>query len=264
MKGRESEGMPVYTGPDGRAVQSMFADIAHRYDFLNHFLSVSIDRYWRKAAVRKLGSLIHAGPSARCLDLCSGTGDLALDLHRRLQLEMVASDFCHPMLTRSLAKTASRGFQKSVRTVEADTLFLPFQDESFDAVTIGFGLRNLEDPVRGLTEMRRVLRSNGCVLILEFSKPVVPVLRHGFNFYFRHILPRLGAAISGNQSAYQYLPDSVMRFPSQEGLSTLMRSVGFAEVDYQNLTGGIAALHWGRKTSVEIEASRKVTPDRIP
>jgi demethylmenaquinone methyltransferase/2-methoxy-6-polyprenyl-1,4-benzoquinol methylase len=246
MTERENEQTAVYAGPDGQAVRKMFADIAPRYDFLNHFLSVSIDRRWRKIAVRKLSSLLPPSSLCRCLDLCCGTGDLALDLHRRLGIEVVASDFCHPMLLRSAAKTASRGFQSDVKTVEADTLMLPFPDQSFDAVTIGFGLRNLENPSRGLAEMRRVLRKGGCLVVLEFSTPVVPVLGHVFNFYFRHVLPRVGAAISGNGSAYQYLPDSVRRFPSQEGLLTMMSSAGFDEAGYENLTGGIAALHWGR------------------
>jgi demethylmenaquinone methyltransferase/2-methoxy-6-polyprenyl-1,4-benzoquinol methylase len=225
----------------------MFAGIAHRYDFLNHFLSASVDRYWRKHAVQRVASLIHSQAFPRCLDVCSGTGDLALDLHRYLKADVVASDFCHPMLTRSKAKTVAKGFQSFVQTVEADALVLPFPDRSFDSVTVAFGLRNLADPERGLAEMRRVLRDGGAVVVLEFSKPVVPVFRHLFNFYFRYILPRLGAAISGDGSAYQYLPDSVRRFPAQEELARLLRSTGFDEVEYRNLTGGVAALHWGKK-----------------
>jgi demethylmenaquinone methyltransferase/2-methoxy-6-polyprenyl-1,4-benzoquinol methylase len=231
-----------YPGPDSRRVQEMFAGIAHRYDFLNHFLSASIDRRWRKVAVNKVRELVGSSPSTVCLDVCSGTGDLALALHRGLHCEVVASDFCHPMLTRAHAKCAGL----PVRNVEADALNLPFPDRSFDALTIAFGLRNLEDPRRGLNEMRRVLKPGGGVVILEFSKPVVPVLKHAFNFYFRHILPKLGAAISGNGSAYQYLPDSVRKFPAQEELVGLMRSCGFENVQYRNLSGGIAALHWGK------------------
>lgn len=233
MKERE------YQGPDSRAVQEMFAGIAHRYDFLNHFLSASVDRYWRRIAVRQVGAL--TGSSPLCLDLCSGTGDLALALNRGLQSEVVASDFCHPMLTRAALKVGGR----PIRTVEADTLTLPFRDASFDAVTIAFGLRNLADPYEGLKEMHRVLKPGGAVVILEFSKPVIPLLRHLFNFYFRNILPKLGAVISGNGRAYQYLPDSVQKFPAQKELAELMQEVGFQKVDYRNLSGGIAALHWG-------------------
>src|SRR6266567_2076601 len=230
-----------YPGPDSRRVQEMFAGIAPRYDFLNHFLSASVDRRWRRVAVNKVRELIGASLSAMCLDVCSGTGDLALALHRGLHCGVVASDFCHPMLTRAYAKCSGL----PVRNVEADALSLPFPDRSFDALTIAFGLRNLENPRRGLEEMRRVLKPGGGIVILEFSKPVVPVFKHAFNFYFRHILPKLGAIISGDGSAYQYLPDSVRKFPAQEELKELMLSSGFSDVGYRNLSGGIAALHWG-------------------
>jgi demethylmenaquinone methyltransferase/2-methoxy-6-polyprenyl-1,4-benzoquinol methylase len=220
----------------------MFAGIAHRYDFLNHFLSASIDRRWRRIAVDKVRELNGSSPSALCLDVCSGTGDLALALHRGLRCAVVASDFCHPMLTRAHAKCLGL----PVHNVEADALNLPFPDGSFDTLTIAFGLRNLEDPWQGLDQMCRVLKPGGGIVILEFSKPVVPVLKHAFNFYFRHILPKLGAVISGDESAYQYLPDSVLKFPAQEELASMMRSCGFKDVQYRNLSGGIAALHWGR------------------
>jgi demethylmenaquinone methyltransferase/2-methoxy-6-polyprenyl-1,4-benzoquinol methylase len=237
-----------YFGPDSTSVQKMFAGIAHRYDFLNHFLSASIDRRWRRLAVKKVQELIGAPSAGLCLDACSGTGDLALALRDGLMGDVIASDFCHPMLTLANAKFESAGVSGSVRNVEADTLALPFRDQTFDALAIAFGLRNLEDPRRGLREMRRVLKPEGAVVILEFSKPVVPVFRHVFNFYFRYILPRLGAAISGDGSAYRYLPDSVQKFPSQEKLLDLMRDTGFRDLGYRNLSGGIAALHWGRSS----------------
>jgi demethylmenaquinone methyltransferase / 2-methoxy-6-polyprenyl-1,4-benzoquinol methylase len=227
-----------YRGPDSRRVQQMFAGIAHRYDFLNHFLSISIDRHWRNLAVAKVRELIpSAAPS--CLDVCSGTGDLAIALRRSLSAGVVATDFCHPMLTRAAEK------ERSVPNVEADALKLPFRDASFDALTIAFGLRNLEDPIRGLSEFHRLLRPQGAIVILEFSKPVVPVLRQAFGFYFRYILPRVGGVISGDAAAYHYLHDSVVKFPNQSELKELMRGVGFQNVAYQNLSGGIAALHWG-------------------
>ena len=233
-----------YLGPDSRRVQQMFAGIAHRYDFLNHFLSASIDRYWRRLAVNKVRELAGSStsPSSVCLDVCSGTGDLAIALQRGLHCNVVASDFCHPMLTR--ANTKVNGLP--VRNVEADALNLPFPNQSFGAVTSAFGLRNLQDPARGLAEMYRVLRPGGAVVILEFSKPVAPVFKHAFNFYFRHVLPKLGALISGDGTAYQYLPDSVRKFPAQEQLMELMGHAGFREVRYCNLSGGVAALHWGR------------------
>jgi demethylmenaquinone methyltransferase/2-methoxy-6-polyprenyl-1,4-benzoquinol methylase len=228
-----------YRGPDSRQVRQMFAGIAPRYDFLNHFLSASIDRRWRKIAVAKVRELLPPSSAATCLDVCSGTGDLAIALRRTLGHSVVATDFCHPMLTRAARK------ERAIPNVEADALSLPFRDQSFDAVTIAFGLRNLEDPVRGLSEIHRLLRPTGAAVILEFSKPVVPIFRNIFGFYFRYILPQLGAAISGDANAYQYLPDSVAKFPAQEELVELMRTVGFKNVGYRNLSGGIAALHWG-------------------
>jgi demethylmenaquinone methyltransferase/2-methoxy-6-polyprenyl-1,4-benzoquinol methylase len=237
-----------YQGPDSRAVQQMFTGIAPRYDFLNHFLSASVDRHWRRAAVKKVRELTTARlASTLCLDVCSGTGDLAIALHRNLKSRVVASDFCHAMLTRANAKITAAGMAPSIHNVEGDTLRLPFPEQSFHAVTAGFGLRNLEDFRLGLEEMHRVLKSGGVLVILEFSKPVAPVFKHLFNFYFRCILPKLGAAISGDEKAYQYLPDSVGKFPEPIELAALMSAVGFQQVDYVNLTGGIAALHWGKK-----------------
>jgi demethylmenaquinone methyltransferase/2-methoxy-6-polyprenyl-1,4-benzoquinol methylase len=153
------------------------------------------------------------------------------------------------MLTRAKSKFAAAGVVSAVPNVEADTLSLPFAEHSFDAVTVAFGLRNLEDPVGGLEEIHRVLKPGGAAVILEFSQPVVPDFRHLFNFYFRHILPTLGSAISGDEGAYRYLPDSVQNFPRQERLSELMQEAGFSGVDYRNLSGGIAALHWGRASA---------------
>ena len=233
------------SGPDPRAVQRMFGEIAHRYDFLNHFLSASVDKRWRRRAAAKVRELVSA-PSPLCLDLCSGTGDLAIELHRMLKQPVVASDFCHPMLIRAHAKVDAIGGAAIVRVVEADALNLPFADASFDAATNAFGLRNLQNPELGLREIRRILRPGGVAVILEFAKPVVPVLRQAFGFYFRHILPRLGAAISGQNFAYRYLPDSVRQFPSQDALAKIMRAAGFSAVDYRNLSAGIAALYWGK------------------
>jgi len=231
-----------YQGPDSRRVQEMFAGIAHRYDFLNHFLSASSDVRWRNLTVRKVRELAGSVSPRICLDVCSGTGDLALALHRGLGCEVIASDFCHPMLIRATPKFSGR----PLRNVEADALSLPFCDRVFDVLTIAFGLRNLEDPLKGLVEMRRVLRPGGALVILEFSKPVIPVLKEVFNFYFRYILPRLGAAISGDSGAYQYLPDSVRSFPAQKELVEMLQNAGFQDAGYRNLSGGIAALHWAR------------------
>ena len=218
----------------------MFAGIAPRYDFLNHFLSVSIDRHWRKVAAAKVRDLVGASPEI-CLDACCGTGDLAIALNRSLNTHVIAADFCHPMLTRAAEKTAGR-----MQVIEADALELPFADGSFDAVTIAFGLRNLQDRAAGLCEIRRVLKSGGAALILEFSKPVVPVFRQAFEFYFNNVLPVIGSVVSGDSAAYRYLHDSVRVFPDQRQLLELMHNSGFVDTGYKNLSGGIAAIHWGR------------------
>jgi demethylmenaquinone methyltransferase / 2-methoxy-6-polyprenyl-1,4-benzoquinol methylase len=241
--GAEAMSSGEFRGPDGRIVRQMFGEIAHRYDFLNHFLSASIDRRWRKLAAAKVAEHVTARDSAVCLDLCSGTGDLAIELEKTLGLPVIASDFCHPMLVRSVQKTRALAIQ----TVEADSMATPFSDNSFSAVSVAFGLRNLEDPRKGLAEMLRVLKPGGVLVVLEFSRPVVPVLRQAFQFYFHRILPRIGAWVSGQGSAYRYLPDSVSRFPAQRELAALMAEVGFHNVAYRNLSGGIAALHSGVK-----------------
>ena len=233
--------------PDGKAVQQMFAEIAPRYDFLNHFLSISIDRRWRKVAVARAGACLKGKTQPICLDLCSGTGDLAIEMNRGLNVPVVASDFCHPMLIRGLQKVRNVGRDGFIPVIEADSLVLPFANDTFDVATVAFGLRNLEDAKEGLVEMKRVLKPDGGAIVLEFSRPVVPVFRQLFEFYFHHVLPHLGALISGQNSAYRYLPTSVRRFPPQRELAAMMESVGFKNVGYRNLSGGIAALHWGTK-----------------
>src|SRR4030095_16252430 len=152
--------------------------MAPRCVFLNLFLSVSIDRRWRRLAASKVEELVRGIQPRLCLDLCSGTGDLTIELHQRLRIPVVASDFCHPMLVRSLAKTRNLKLDGPIRTVEADSLAIPFATGAFDAVTVAFVCRKLEDRKRGLEKMRRVLRPDGALMILEFSRPVVPVVRH--------------------------------------------------------------------------------------
>ena len=245
--GGDSQSERTSSGPDGKAVQQMFAEIAPRYDFLNHFLSASVDRHWRKIAVARASELLKNAVQPLCLDLCSGTGDLALELNRQLGVPVVASDFCHPMLVRSLAKVHSAHAGAFIPVIEADSMVLPFADGTFDVATVAFGLRNLQDPAIGLREMKRVLKPGGAAIVLEFSRPVVPVFREVFEFYFHHILPHLGALISGQSSAYRYLPTSVRRFPAQRELAAMMSDVGFKQVAYRNLSCGIAALHWGIK-----------------
>ncbi len=222
----------------------MFANIARRYDLLNHLLSGNIDRSWRRLVARRISERLPP-TEARVLDVACGTGDLALKLFEFSEAQVTATDFCRPMLDIAVGK-ADRS-EGRIRFVEGDALALPFLSGSFDAVTIGFGLRNLAVLDDGLKELRRVLKPGGCLAVLEFSKPRTPVLRTLFQFYFTRLLPLVGGAISGSRGAYTYLPNSVRAFPDQEQLAALIRKVGFTDVSYQNLTGGIAALHLARQ-----------------
>lgn len=222
----------------------MFSGIAGRYDFLNHLLSANIDKRWRRLVASRLESAL-AREGARALDIACGTGDLSLALAHRTKAQVIGTDFCRPMLEIAARKTAEA--RARIPFIEGDALKLPFAGESFDAVTIAFGLRNLSSVEGGLKELHRVLVPGGRAAILEFSSPVVPGFRTLFGFYFRRVLPHIGGILSGQPSAYEYLPDSVSRFPDQKRLAKLMREAGFEEVEYQNLTGGIAALHLGTR-----------------
>ncbi len=224
-----------------RAVRAMFAEIAPTYDRLNHLLSINIDKRWRRFVVKKLDDVL-SQPDAMALDLCCGTGDLTLELAERVRV--VGCDFCHPMLVLGRKKIAERAAARA-SLAEGDALRLPFEDSRFNVVTIAFGLRNLADVERGLAEIFRVLKPGGRAAILEFSRPVYPVLREVFAFYFHHILPRLGGLLSGSSFAYRYLPNSVRNFPVQPRLAGMMSEVGFSNVVYHNLSGGIAAVHLG-------------------
>lgn len=221
----------------------MFATISARYDLLNHLLSGNMDKRWRHKVARLLRS--GRGERDRLLDVACGTGDLAFTLFDATGARVIGTDFCRPMLAIARGKALRQ--QSAVPFVEGDALQLPFPDDAFDGVTIAFGLRNLSSFADGLNELLRVAKPGGRVVVLEFSQPGVPGFRALFHFYFHRVLPLLGGALSGSKSAYEYLPDSVTRFPNQEQLAKLMRDLGFKEVDYLNLTGGIAAIHSGRK-----------------
>ena len=223
----------------------MFATISVRYDLLNHLLSGNMDKRWRRRIARELSKALPRG--AQVLDVACGTGDLALTLFELLDARIVGADFCRPMLDIATGKAAR--IEASISFIEADALALPFRDCSFDAVTIAFGLRNLASVEDGLNELSRVLRPGGKAAILEFSSPQLAGFRSGFKLYFTKLLPLLGGIVSGSRSAYEYLPDSVSRFPNQERLASLMGAAGFEEVRYLNLTGGVAALHLGTRAS---------------
>jgi demethylmenaquinone methyltransferase/2-methoxy-6-polyprenyl-1,4-benzoquinol methylase len=221
-------------------VRAMFGRVAYRYDLANHLLSLNIDRYWRARTVARVRAVLRA-PGAKALDLCCGTGDLLLALEAGGGSAVWGSDFCHPMLTAAAEKIARRGFRS--RVFEADALQIPVRDGSLDLVTVAFGFRNLVDYPRGLEEMRRVLRPGGVAAILEFSQPPNRTFAALYNFYSRRVLPSLGGVLSGSKDAYAYLPESVRKFPSAEELAQMMRDVGFSEVSFERITGGIVCLH---------------------
>ena len=224
-------------------VRDMFGRVARRYDLANHLLSFNIDRYWRAHTVRKVRHIL-ADPAARVLDICCGTGDLVLALERARRAPVLGSDFCHPMLVAAHAKIART--QARAPLFEADALRLPLADASLNLITVAFGFRNLANYEAGLREMRRLLRPGGMAAILEFSQPPNAAFAAFYNFYSRRILPVIGGALSGNPDAYRYLPESVRKFPSAGELADQMRRVGFRQVSYEFLTGGIVALHLGQ------------------
>jgi len=227
-------------------VREMFGRIAPRYDLLNHVLSLDIDKVWRRHVAKRFSAILH-NPAARVLDLCCGTGDLALAFRKEAPIgaEIVASDFVPEMLRRANAKARSCG--AGITFVEADALSLPFSDGSFDLVSCSFGFRNLANYERGMLEIFRVLKPGGSAAILEFAEPRGKLFGGLYRFYFRRVLPILGGLISGNGSAYTYLPSSVSKFPSPEALQALFERSGYVDARFERWTGGIVTLHTARK-----------------
>ena len=224
-----------------KQVQQIFSQIAPRYDLLNHILSLNIDRSWRKRAVQRLGW--EDAADGWYLDACAGTLDLALELAGRRGFEgrVVATDFAYPMLVQGARKID----ESPVSSVCGDSLRLPFPDASFDGATVGFGARNLSDLRAGLTELRRVLKRGRRLVVLEFTVPPNPLMRAGYLFYFHNVLPILGRLVSGHPWAYTYLPQSVKEFAGPSELGALFEELGFGDVGWELLSGGIAAIHHG-------------------
>jgi demethylmenaquinone methyltransferase/2-methoxy-6-polyprenyl-1,4-benzoquinol methylase len=229
--------------PEGKQVQQMFSAIAGRYDVLNHVLSGGVDFYWWARMARTSG----AAPGRRFLDVAAGTGDSSVALARR-GAEVVSTDFTHAMLRIGPAKFARKGLSERIwASSDADAQHLPFKEATFDGVTICYGIRNVEQRPLAYAEFLRVLKPGGQLTILEFSQPVFPGLRVIYDWYSRRILPRIGAWISGDASAYSYLPESIRAFPDQKALAEELKMAGFRQVAWINLTGGIVALHSGVK-----------------
>jgi demethylmenaquinone methyltransferase/2-methoxy-6-polyprenyl-1,4-benzoquinol methylase len=232
-----------------RKVREMFAQIAPRYDLLNHVLSLQLDRLWRARATRRVGAILER-TDAVVLDLCCGTGDLALSLARAGKARVIGADFAHPMLVRARekgAQLASGNGKEVIPFLEADALELPFGDGAFDLVTTAFGFRNLANYESGLREIYRVLKPGGALAILEFTEPPDHFLGKLYRWYFCNILPRIGEMLSGDRGPYAYLPKSVSRFLRPEALSGLMSAVGYGSVEFETYTFCTVCLHVGRK-----------------
>ena len=240
-------------------VQQMFSRIAPRYDFLNHLLSFSLDRLWRRRVARLFRRTLRR-TDARILDLCCGTGDLTFALERVRVHELrdatahrtplFGSDFAQPMLDRAHQKALAHG--RSAIFTTADALHLPFADSKFDLITTAFGFRNLVNYEAGLREFARVLRPGGELAILEFSEPGVGLTAGLFKFYFKQILPRVGAAISGSKEAYSYLPGSVSKFPTSAELAAMMKKVGFTDITIARWNFGSVLLHTATRPAAKL------------
>jgi len=234
---------PVGERPDkAEGVRTMFAQIAPRYDLLNRVLSLGVDRGWRRAAAREA---LSRRPS-HVLDVATGTADFALELKRLAPgADVIGCDFVPEML--EIGRRKAETLHLDIRLEEGDALALPYPDGSFDVVTCAFGFRNFADYARGLSEFHRVLRRGGRLVILEFPPPRPGLFGTVFRFYFNHVLPRIGALVSGSPGAYTYLPESVLAFPEPDRLARMMLAAGF-DTRYRLLTFGIAALHVGDRT----------------
>jgi len=245
---------PIAVDKRGDRVRTMFAQIAPWYDFLNHLLSLNIDRTWRSRTTK----LVPPRPGGPILDVCTGTGDLALAYDRAAggTVSITGADFCPEMLGLARAKAARAGAGDRVQFVEADAQNLPFPSDRFDLLTVAFGLRNVADTDRGLAELVRVVRPGGRVAILEFSKPRQPLLGRIYLWYFRHVLPRIGQLLSrSRENAYHYLPASVLTFPDGEALAERLRAHGLRDVRLYPFTFGIATLYVGEKPAADAAAA---------
>ncbi len=235
-----------YDNPSSKKeqVRTMFGRIAGRYDLLNHVLSMSIDRLWRRRTVR----LVAARAPRRVLDVATGTGDLALALARALpEARITGLDLSEGMLAAARGKVAARGLSGRIELVQGDAERLAWPDATFDAVTVAFGVRNFGDLERGLSELARVLRPGGQLAVLEFSRPDNPLFRRLYEFYSGRILPRIGGLLSRDKRAYEYLPASVGAFPPPEDFLAMLRAAGLADCTARSQSFGIARIYTARR-----------------
>lgn len=236
---------PANLNEDKKAkVKSMFDSIAWRYDFLNHFLSLNIDRLWRRRAIKIISRSYN---SPNILDIATGTGDLAIAAMKIRPSHVTGIDISVKMLEIGIEKIKRKGYADTIGLMQADSEAIPFEDNTFDVAMVAFGVRNFSDPVKGLSEMRRVIRKGGMIMVLEFSKPTVFPFRSIYNFYFMNILPFFGRVFSKDRAAYNYLPDSVMKFPDNEEFIKLLVQAGCTNTKQLKLTGGVASIYTGTK-----------------
>ncbi len=231
-------------------VKNMFDSIAKHYDFLNHFLSLGIDRQWRKRVIIILKNYKLKTPNfelQNILDLATGTGDLAIEALVLKPGKITGIDISEEMLKIGQHKIKSKGLDEKITLVKGDGEHLPFSDKSFNAATIGFGIRNYENPLTGLKEIYRVLDNKGVLIVLEFSKPSAFPVKQIYNFYFYSLLPIIGKFVSKSKAAYKYLPESVSAFPDGDGFLKLMIQAGFVNAKSIKLTLGIASIYVGEK-----------------
>lgn len=232
---------PTPEDKSGPKVQAMFGSVAPVYDRLNHLLSLSLDRWWRRRSSRSLNAAREGTEVLRVLDLCCGTGDQAISLQHR-GYRVAAADFCIPMLALANPKF-DRVDCRRPSPLAADAMLLPFADRSFDALTVSFGIRNVADLGVALDEIRRVLAPGGQLRILEFTMPRNPVIGVGYRFYFRHILPLIGRALSRHDSAYSYLPGSVLGFPQRDAFIDHLERAGLTDPSWKELSFGTVCLY---------------------
>lgn len=235
----------------GEHIRQMFGSIARVYDLLNTILSFNLDKSWRKFAVK----VSCVTPDAKIMDVCTGTGDLAIAYSRVLdgRGKVFGSDFCHEMVKLAEHKLRKRNLADTIKVIDADTLCLPFRDNSFQVSAVAFGIRNVSDLKAGITEMARITEPGGRVVILEFSQPTNPVFKSIYYYYFKKILPCIGKLISRSKyNAYTYLPSSVLNFPDRYGLKAQMESCGLKDVKIYARTLGVVAVHVGRKPPTPI------------
>lgn len=234
--------MTVSTSKEPARIAGMFDDIAWRYDRLNHLLSAGIDRRWRRRAVREL----KLTGRERVLDMCTGTADLAIEAATSpfgAAQSVVGIDFSSEMLRHAQPKLRAQGLDRRIWLARGDATRMPLPDASFDAATVAFGIRNVQDPARACREFFRVLRPGARLAVLEFGKPTAPVLGATYQWYFRNVLPRVGRLLSRHSEAYEYLPASVAEFPPPELFADQLKAAGFRVVRHEPLTLGVVRLY---------------------